>query len=109
MNFCTIVDHIIQPLLYFEDHISYDTKMNALCQDCGKHMPSYVKFCYDCGQKVSSKSYAMEYTAGAQKTTMGKVIDYLSITLMTGFGVILFLTVGFVMLYYTLFYLNYFI
>ncbi|MHA2097867.1 MAG: hypothetical protein ACW99A_04200 [Candidatus Kariarchaeaceae archaeon] len=70
-------------------------------------MPSYVKYCYECGNKTSSQSYVYQYTDGVEKTKVGKVIDYMSITLMTGFGVILFLTVGFVMLYYTLFYLSY--
>lgn len=107
-DFCTNVDIIIQLLLYFGNHSLLDTNMNALCQDCGKHMPSYVKFCYDCGHKVTSRGYVDQYTDSAQKTTLGKFVDYLSITLMAGFGGILFLTVGFVMLYYTLFYLNLF-
>lgn len=104
----TIVSIIKPPLLYFGNDSLLDTNMNALCQDCGKHMPSYVKYCYDCGHKVTSRGYVDQYTDSTQKTIIGKFVDYLSITLMAVFGGVLFLTVGFVMLYYTLFYLDLF-
>lgn len=81
--------------------------MNAFCQDCGKHMPSYVVFCYTCGKKATSQNFVYKYTDGATKTFSGRIIDRLSMVFMAAFGGILFLTFGFVMIYYILFYANY--
>ena len=71
-------------------------------------MPSYVKFCYECGLKVDTKSFGFENAdITSPKTRIGKIFDFISIAAMATFGVILAATVGFVLLYYTLFYLDY--
>jgi hypothetical protein len=47
----------------------------------------------------------MEITA--PKTRSGKILDFISVVGMVTFGLVLAATVGFVLLYYSLFYLNY--
>lgn len=88
------------------DATSLDT--NSMCNKCGKLMPSYAKFCYECGLQVTSKSFGFEnMDITAPKSTVGKLFDFISIAAMATFGVILAATVGFILLYYTLFYLDY--
>ena len=77
--------------------------MNAFCQDCGKHMPSYVVFCYTCGKKAASQNFVYKYTDGATKTVSGKIVDRLSMIFMATCGGVLLRTFGFVMVYYILF------
>jgi prolipoprotein diacylglyceryltransferase len=81
---------------------------SAMCENCGKSMPSYAKFCYECGIKVVTKTFGFENTEiTGKKDKPAKFLDFVSIILMATFGAILGATVGFVLLYYSLFYLNY--